>query len=65
VVVPVNEPTRGLSVRSTGEQDAPPYRRPVADLKKLNGKAGTSIDIELFADEEKIGTIVISRGSLA
>ncbi len=27
-------------------------------------KAGTSIDIELFADDEKIGTLVIGRGSL-
>lgn len=27
-------------------------------------KAGTAIDIELFADQEKIGTLVIGRGSL-
>lgn len=27
-------------------------------------KAGTSIDVELFADEEKLGTLIIGRGSL-
>ncbi len=27
-------------------------------------KAGTSIDIDLFSDEEKLGTLVIGRGSL-
>jgi hypothetical protein len=27
-------------------------------------KAGTSIDFEIFADEEKIGTMIIGRGSL-
>lgn len=27
-------------------------------------KAGTSIDLELFADDEKLGTLVIGRGSL-
>jgi hypothetical protein len=26
-------------------------------------KAGTSIDLELFANEEKLGTLVIGRGS--
>jgi hypothetical protein len=28
-------------------------------------KAGTSIDFEIFADEEKVGTIIIGRGSIA
>lgn len=27
-------------------------------------KAGTSIDIEIFAFDEKIGTLIIGRGSL-
>jgi len=27
-------------------------------------KAGTSIDLEIYADEEKIGTLVIGRGSI-
>ena len=27
-------------------------------------KAGTAINVELFADQEKIGTLVIGRGSL-
>ena len=27
-------------------------------------RAGTSIDFEVFADEEKIGTLIIGRGSL-
>jgi hypothetical protein len=27
-------------------------------------KAGTSIDVDLFADEEKLGKLVIGRGSL-
>jgi hypothetical protein len=27
-------------------------------------KAGTSIDVDLFADDEKLGTLVIGRGSL-
>ena len=27
-------------------------------------KAGTSIDFEIFSDAEKIGTIIIGRGSL-
>jgi hypothetical protein len=27
-------------------------------------KAGTSIDFEIFADEEKVGTIIIGRGSI-
>jgi hypothetical protein len=27
-------------------------------------KAGTSIEVELFADKEKLGTLVIGRGSL-
>lgn len=27
-------------------------------------KAGTSIDVDLFADKEKLGTLVVGRGSL-
>ena len=27
-------------------------------------KAGTSLDLEIFADKEKLGTIVLGRGSL-
>lgn len=27
-------------------------------------KAGTSLDLEIFADREKIGTIILGRGSL-
>lgn len=27
-------------------------------------KAGTSIDLDIFADDEKLGTLVIGRGSL-
>lgn len=27
-------------------------------------KAGTSIELDLFADQEKLGTLVIGRGSL-
>jgi hypothetical protein len=27
-------------------------------------KSGTSITLEIFADEEKLGTVVIGRGSL-
>jgi hypothetical protein len=27
-------------------------------------KAGTSIDFEIFADDEKIGTMIIGRGSI-
>ena len=27
-------------------------------------KAGTSIDFEIFADDEKVGTIIIGRGSI-
>lgn len=28
-------------------------------------KAGTSIDVNLYADDEKLGTLIIGRGSLA
>ena len=27
-------------------------------------RAGTSVDFEIFADEEKVGTIIIGRGSI-
>ena len=27
-------------------------------------KAGTSIDVDLYADDEKLGTLIIGRGSL-
>jgi hypothetical protein len=33
------------------------------DVQSLS-KAGTSIEIELFAEGEKLGTLVIGRGSL-
>ena len=45
--------------RCKQEERASAYR----DFHELT-KAGTSIDFEIFSEAEKIGTIVIGRGSL-
>ncbi len=47
-------------------------RRTVARKHRVNAtwqvlgltKAGTSIELEIYADDEKLGTIVIGRGAL-
>jgi hypothetical protein len=36
-----------------------------ADLQIMElSKSGTSITLEIFADEEKLGTLIIGRGSM-
>lgn len=46
----------------------PPPQKKHAVHAKLNvpelTKAGTSLTLEIYADEEKIGTLIIGRGSL-
>jgi hypothetical protein len=48
-----------------GKVRAPKKHTVKANVQILDlTKAGSSIDFEIFAHEEKIGTIVIGRGSL-
>jgi hypothetical protein len=51
-----------------GRKQAPVSRRKHSAKAKVQvmelSKAGTSIELELFADQEKLGRLIIGRGSL-